>query len=77
MWMDKNVKKSYLAITAHWIALNDKTMMLVLRAALIAFHHVPGKHTGTILGSHMFYLLDRVKVTKNVGVWLYHDIGAF
>jgi hypothetical protein len=61
-----------MAITSHWIALDDRTERLVLRAALIAFHHVPGNHTGMVLGSVMLQLLDRAEVTNNVSISLYH-----
>ncbi|KAJ8579265.1 hypothetical protein M405DRAFT_848339, partial [Rhizopogon salebrosus TDB-379] len=46
MWCDPNAKNPYIAITAHWIVLDDGTAMLVLKAGLIAFHCIPGSHTG-------------------------------
>ncbi|KAG1731313.1 uncharacterized protein EDB91DRAFT_1252174 [Suillus paluster] len=37
----------------------DWTNVLVLKAALIAFHHTPGSHAGDSLGSSILGLLDR------------------
>jgi hypothetical protein len=72
MWCDLNAKNPYIAITAHWIVLDDGTAMLVLKAGLIAFHCIPGSHTGEALGLKILHLLDRAEVTNNVGVWFYH-----
>lgn len=57
-----------MALTAHWIAKEEQTSVLVLKAALIAFHHVPGSHTGKSLGSMLLHLLDRADVAKDVSV---------
>lgn len=72
IWTDDNTKNPYLAITAHWIALENRTAMLGLKAGLIAFHYLPGSHAGTVLGSQILGLLDRAKVTNNVSVWFYY-----
>ncbi|KAI0263898.1 hypothetical protein BGY98DRAFT_905398, partial [Russula aff. rugulosa BPL654] len=39
IWSDQN-RRSYLAITAHWIAKCGDTEALALKTALIAFHHL-------------------------------------
>jgi hypothetical protein len=57
-----------MALTAHWIAKEEQTSVLILKAALIAFHHIPGSHTGKSLGSITLHLLDRADVAKNVSV---------
>jgi hypothetical protein len=41
--------------------------MLVLKSALIAFHHIPGNHDGQSLGSMILYLLDRAETAAKVG----------
>jgi hypothetical protein len=40
--------------------------MLVLKSALIAFHHVPGSHDGASLSSVILHLLDRADVINKV-----------
>ena len=72
IWTDDNSKNLYLVITAHWIALEDRTAMLGLKAGLIAFHYLPGSHTGTVLSSEILGLLNRAKVANNVSIWFYH-----
>jgi hypothetical protein len=47
-------------------------MVLVLKAALIAFHHVPGSYTGVSLAREMVMLLDRAEVMENVSVHFFH-----
>jgi hypothetical protein len=58
-------------MTAHWIAKEIGNSRLILKAALIAFHHIPGSHTGKVLGSTMLKLIDRAEVKHNVSVSLY------
>jgi len=55
-----------MAITAHWITREDHPSVLVLKAALIAFHHIPGSHSGVSLAGEMMMLLDRAEVAENV-----------
>lgn len=57
-----------MVITAHWIAREKHSSVLVLKAALIAFHHVPGSHTGASLAGDMVMLLDCAEVTENVSL---------
>jgi hypothetical protein len=70
LWSDQKLHP-FMALTAHWIAKEEKTSVLVLKAALIAFHHVPGSHTGKSLGSVILHLLDCADVAKDVSVHLY------
>ncbi|KAG2737897.1 hypothetical protein P692DRAFT_201682967, partial [Suillus brevipes Sb2] len=58
--------RPFLAITAHWISKEDRSLMLVLKSALIAFHHVPGSHDGASLSSVILHLLDRADVINKV-----------
>ncbi|KIK41147.1 hypothetical protein CY34DRAFT_85941, partial [Suillus luteus UH-Slu-Lm8-n1] len=67
LWSDSNLCP-FMAVTAHWIARADHSSVLVLNTALIAFHHVPGSHTGELLAEVILHLLDRAGVTKKVSV---------
>jgi hypothetical protein len=70
-WTDPN-QTSFLAVTAHWIeAINEKTSAgdkkkLRLRADLIGFHKLPGRHSGEHLAHCFLYITDRVQVTSKV-----------
>lgn len=66
IWSDRN-RRSFLAITAHWIAPVDRTSSFKLRVALIAFQRLRGQHTGVLLAGTVLALLDRAGVTRKVG----------
>ena len=61
-WSDHN-RRSYLAITGHWIAYVGGTTSLQPKAALIAFHRFMGDHDGKSLGKVTVELLDRLGAT--------------
>lgn len=65
IWSDKN-RRSYLAITAHWIAIIPGTTALDLKAALIAFQQLRGDHDGESLAEVVLQLLDRAGITLKV-----------
>ena len=65
IWSDQN-HKSYLAITAHWIAKLEGTTSLQLKASLIVFHHLHGGHDGEVLAETVLQLLDRAGITVKV-----------
>jgi hypothetical protein len=65
-WSDHN-RRSYLAITGHWIGRVGGTTSLQPKAALIAFQRLMGTHDGKSLGKITVELLDRLGVT--VKVW--------
>ena len=65
IWSDQN-RPSYLAIMAHWIAKCGDTEALVLKTALIAFHHLCGNHDGMTLADVVLLLLDRAGITMKV-----------
>ena len=65
IWSDHN-RRSYLAITAHWIAMIHGTTALELKAALIAFHRLCGDHDGESLAEVVLQLLDRAGITLKV-----------
>jgi hypothetical protein len=71
MWSDPNLRP-YMAVTAHWIepeivqTAEGPVTNLRLRADLIAFHNVPGRHTGEHLANALVFILDRLKLTCRV-----------
>jgi len=72
IWSDHN-HQSYLAITAHWIAMIPGTTALELKAALIAFHWLRGHHDGESLADIVLQLLDRAGITGKVWyLFFYH-----
>lgn len=79
MWSDPN-QTSFMAITAHWIEEIDEKMptglkkKLRLRADLIGFHKLPGRHTGEHLAHCFLFIIDRVKVTSKVSQITIFDI---
>ena len=62
IWSDNNLR-SYLCMTAHWIARNKRTGKLELKCALVAFHNVTGKHDGPNLAAIVIALMDRAGMT--------------
>jgi hypothetical protein len=64
VWSDQN-RRSFLSLTAHWIA-KDETSTLELKTALIAFQVLTGCHTGEFLAKTILALLDRAHVTDKV-----------
>jgi hypothetical protein len=68
MWSDQN-RRSYLAITAHWIAKLKGTTVLHLKTALIAFHRLYGGHDGKSIAQIVLCLLDRAKITVKVNTY--------
>lgn len=60
-----------MAVTAHWIeVINEKSSTepkkLQLRADLIGFHKLPGRHTGEHLAHCFLFITDRISVTSKV-----------
>jgi hypothetical protein len=62
-----------MAVTAHWIqkvticSSDTPQHVLKLRADLVGFLRVPGRHTGSHLAIAFLYVLDRLDITKKVG----------
>jgi hypothetical protein len=71
MWTDTNLS-SFMAITAHWIEAkteetpNGPQKILNLRADLVGFHHVPGRHDGKHLAHAFLFVTDRLDITDKV-----------
>ncbi|KAG9310336.1 hypothetical protein JVU11DRAFT_9466 [Chiua virens] len=55
----------FLAITAHWIAVEGGSLRM--KALLIAFHYFPTLHTGKALAQTILELLDQAEVTLKIG----------
>ena len=61
-----------MAVTAHWIetttihTADGPQYILKLHADLVAFHHVPGRHTGDHLAEAFLHVLDRIGITLKV-----------
>ena len=77
IWSDPSMRP-FLACMVHWIAKGENPA-LRLKAALIAFHHLPGSHTGVNIATALIGLFDRTGITDNVslrpqlGPFLLHD----
>jgi hypothetical protein len=54
-----------MCITAHWVGRTQNG--LTLKNTIIAFHHLAGGHDGKSLAKAVVKLLDRAKITQQVG----------
>jgi hypothetical protein len=64
IWTDCRLRP-FLAVTAHWIQRRGDGSLL-LRADLIAFHHLPRSHTGKAICQAVKEVLERANVVKKV-----------
>jgi hypothetical protein len=73
MWSDPNLTP-FMAVTAHWIegvtedTANGPQLTLKLRADLIGFQRVPGRHDGEHLAQAFLFVTDRLKISEKVVV---------
>lgn len=58
--------QSYFAVTAHWAYRDETDGSIKIKARLIAFHKIFGRHTGERLAQLTIDLLDRAGTTANV-----------
>jgi len=58
--------QSYFAITAHWAYRDNADGSIKIKARLIAFHPISGRHTGANMAQLCLDLLDRAGTTANV-----------
>jgi hypothetical protein len=72
-WSDHN-RRSYLAITGHWIGRVGGTTALQPKAALVAFQRLMGDHDGKSLGKITVELLDRLGATVKVSSAVQYDM---
>jgi hypothetical protein len=74
VWSDSNLA-SFMATTAHWIEPRTEKhqgvsqIKLALRADLIGFTHIPGRHTGEHLAHALLQVLDRIQITERVDIF--------
>jgi hypothetical protein len=64
-WSSAN-RQPYFAITAHWAYRDDVDGSIKIKARLIAFHRIFGRHTGQKMAKLCIDLLDRAGTTANV-----------
>lgn len=71
MWSDPNLTP-FMAVTAHWIeakritTVNGSEDILTLRADLVGFQRVPGRHDGEHMAHAFLHVADRLKITHKV-----------
>jgi hypothetical protein len=82
VWSDPNLT-SFMAVTAHWIeGVEVKTMAgiqkkLEMRADLIGFHMIPGRHTGKHLAHCFHFILEQLKITQKACLSLLHYLATY
>lgn len=82
LWSDSNLTP-FMAVTAHWIeatmiqtaTLDQPQYILKLRAELIGFHHVPGRHNGSHLAHAFLDVIDRLSIDKKVCTCVYSTVS--
>jgi len=65
VWSNGNLA-SFLAITSHWIACDNATSSLSLKAALIGFQRLKKRHTGRNLARAILRVIDRAGILAKV-----------
>jgi hypothetical protein len=71
VWSDANLAP-FMGVTAHWIQAvpsdnsNGEEYGLKLRADLIGFHQIPGRHDGEHLAATFVHILDRLEIAGKV-----------
>ena len=64
-------QQSFFAITAHWAYRDDGDDSIKIKARLIAFHKIFGRHTREKLAQLCIDLLDRAGTTANVCLFFF------
>lgn len=70
IWSD-GLRKSFLALTAHWVSLAEAA--LTLQSSLVAFRHISGPHTGEHIANVLFGLFEQLNITKKVHILVLED----
>jgi hypothetical protein len=69
IWDDKSFR-AYVGVTAHYLIRprsgNGRPGDLILKASLIGFLPIPGKHCGQDIARSLLYVTDRVEITSKV-----------
>ena len=60
------LRRSFLAVTAHWIGRDETTQCLEYVSSLIAFHNLQGSHSGERIARTILPLLNRIGITCKV-----------
>ena len=80
LWSDPN-RVPYMAVTSHWIegitkeTVDGPRLFLKLRADLIGFQRVPGRHDGNHLSMAFIYITDCIKITDKVSKSILDALG--
>lgn len=64
IWSNQTME-SFMAITAHFIAISDANIMS-LETRLVAFRGIKGAHTGENLAEEFFTVLNEIKCVNKV-----------
>ena len=64
-------------MTAHWAYRDAMDGSIKMKARLIAFHRIFGRHTGNKLGQLCIDLLDRAGTTANVSMLIFCQFLLF
>lgn len=70
LWSSQ-LRRSFLAITTHWISRDKVTQCLEYESSLVVFHNLHGSHSGERIAHAVLPLLDCVGVTLKVSQ--YHN----
>jgi hypothetical protein len=79
MWSNPNLM-SFMAVTAHWIegtteeTVEGPKLTLKLRADLVGFQHVPGRHTGEHMAHAFVHITDRLHIMEKVCTWFCNSV---
>jgi hypothetical protein len=65
-WSSDNLRPFY-AMTAHWIYRDESDDTIKMKARLIAFHRIQGRHTAENMAQITVDLLGRAGATDNAG----------
>lgn len=76
IWSDTNLSP-FMGVTAHWIDMTEINTpggirtTLKLKAYIIGFHRIPGRHTGQHLAQTLRFIVDRIGISSKVSFSLY------
>lgn len=65
MW-SRGSLAGYMALTAHWLAIDPATGTLRLKARLVGFRHVPGTHSGDAEADVIWKIFNELGVVEKV-----------
>ncbi|KAF8574605.1 hypothetical protein K439DRAFT_1624193 [Ramaria rubella] len=75
-WSDDNLQ-AYLSITSHQIAPHARSHQLVMRAEILAFHHIPyDSHSSTSEARIAVEMMDRASIAAKCGHWTLDNVTS-